>query len=185
MAFQKTVHSRRLAHTLRIAGATGLCIAGVCGLWLRSQRHQYDLDRRLIAALVTNDNPQAIQLVKQGTDPNTRYEARPVPSLKQIVHSFLNRSAPPPNNSPTAFRIVCGEFWSVEGADVWLHRPDAPELAQSMLQHGARGNEKGQGGCTPRSRFTEACLWSRCQGEQIVSRKREREKSRTAEERSG
>ena len=41
------------------------------------------------------------------------------------------------------------EFWSVKDEGVFLRRTDAPELAQTMLQHGAKENGKGMDRWTP------------------------------------
>jgi hypothetical protein len=54
-------------------------------LWIRSERHQYVLNRQLIAALMQNDSRTALALVNEGADPNTRYMPTPAPSLLERV----------------------------------------------------------------------------------------------------
>jgi hypothetical protein len=117
-----------------------LLVAGVVGLWLRSQQRQYALNRQLIAALVKGDDKQAFALVNEGADPNTRYTPTPVPSLLQQARQLLHRSASPVNNSPTALLIACGapfDFSSSVPASLQYNRPDAPQLVRAMLRHRA------------------------------------------------
>jgi hypothetical protein len=125
-----------------------LLFTGVMDLRVRSQQHQYILDRRLIAALVKNDDQGALWLINQGADPNTTYTPLPAPSLKQLLNCLFHHSTLPVNDSPTALRIVCGECCIGKGTQPFIHRPDASDLTQTMLQHGAEGNAKGIGGWT-------------------------------------
>lgn len=53
-----------------VLGVVCPLIVGAGGLWMRSYRRQEALNRLLIAALVNRDTNNALQLVKEGTDPN-------------------------------------------------------------------------------------------------------------------
>lgn len=49
--------------------ASSLLIVGAGGLWLRSYRQQEALNRQLIAALMKEDDRQALDLVNAGAGP--------------------------------------------------------------------------------------------------------------------
>jgi ankyrin repeat protein len=142
---------RRKRIALIILFLLALLIGGV-GLWLRSARRQYALNRALIAALVKNDLGAAIALVNEGADPNTRFVPAPIPTLAELVRQWLHRSGPPVNKSPTAFMMACGAVWSDgQGHDypVDEHGVDDLRLTQLMVTHGANVNTSEEGGRTP------------------------------------
>ena len=89
-----------------------LLLLGSSVVWLRAQQRQYARNRQLIAALVSNDTNQALTLVNEGADPNSRYNPPPAPSLKLMLDQLLYRSSVPADNSPTAFLLACGAGWS-------------------------------------------------------------------------
>ena len=141
---------RRRAILLTLLLLTGLTAA--CGLWLRAQQRQYTLNRQLMAALVKEDDTQALALVEAGADPQTRYEATPVPSLIDCLASaMLHRSPPPANNSPTALMIACGAPWDTDYVTRQMQdsRSDNADLVQVMLRQGAKVNVADKHGCTP------------------------------------
>jgi ankyrin repeat protein len=119
--------------------------------WLQTQRRQYALNRALIAALVKGDDKQALVLVNEGADPNTRYKAMPVPLLFQLVKQWLHRSPAPVNDSVTALSIACGGLWGDEVASyvAQCRRPDDAQLVQAMLTHGAKVKVKDEIGASP------------------------------------
>src|ERR1019366_7264804 len=141
----------RRRHTTLIALFLLVGLTGACAIWLRSEQHQYALNRQLIAALVHVDDKQALTLVNGGADPNTRYTPTPVPSLPELVIQLLHRSSPPANDSPTALLIACGAEWSGDFAtiDAQVNRPDDAQLVQAMVRHGANINVKSPTGATP------------------------------------
>jgi ankyrin repeat protein len=125
-------------------------LVGGTGLWLRAQQRQYALNRALIAALVKGNDKRALALVNEGADPNTRYEPTPVPSLLEMVKQLFHRSPMPGNDSPTAFLMACGAVWIRDGQSVMeVSSPDAPQLVQNMLAHGADLELKSDMGWTP------------------------------------
>ena len=140
------MNKRRFQRAVLLTGALTLLFVGVYGLWLfQAQRYQYALNDQLIAALVRRDTTQALLLVHAGANPNTPY-VTPVPlSLRQLWDSLFHRSALPVNQNPSVFLMVCGASWR----DDDYPRPDAPQLAQAMLQHGAHLNAKDGSGETP------------------------------------
>jgi hypothetical protein len=127
-------------------------LIGGTGLWLRAQRRQYALNRQLIAALVNDNNQQALALVNSGADPNTPYQPLPMPTFMQLLKRLFHRGAPPANHRLTAFQMACGAFWPgrvffhIEGQQNHL---DAPQLAEAMLRHGANVNARDDAGLTP------------------------------------
>jgi ankyrin repeat protein len=134
----------------RIAALLVLCIllsglVTVCVLWVRAQQRQYALNRRQIAALVKNDDRQALALIHAGADPNTPYKPTPLPSLWQFGNPWRHRSPEPVNNTSNALFLACGADWGVED-DTDL--PDSPLLVQAMLEHGANVNARDGGGLT-------------------------------------
>src|SRR5579871_5569409 len=86
-----------------------LVISGL-GLWLRSAKRQYALNRQLIAALIHHDDQKALTLVEAGADPNACYKPSSAPSLLKLVKQVLHPSLA--SNSPTAFMIACGAPWN-------------------------------------------------------------------------
>ncbi|MCW3055081.1 MAG: hypothetical protein JWN14_4251 [Chthonomonadales bacterium] len=124
----------------------------VCAsLWLRAERHQYALDRQLIAALVRSDDQQALVLVKSGADPNTPCHPVSPPSLRQLWNHLLSHSPLPTTGSPTALSIACGAWYEDNNIYRWSVISDAPLLIEAMLRHGADPNAKDQDGWTPLS----------------------------------
>jgi uncharacterized protein len=136
----------------RVALITLLLVAllAYVGLWLRAKRRQYALNRQLIAALVKGDDKQALALVNEGADPNTRYKPTPMRTLPSFMMHFFHRS-PPVNNTPTALMIGCGAEWLDDSAAIEAlpERPDAPQLVEAMLKHGANINAREKDGLTP------------------------------------
>src|ERR1700683_3258649 len=103
------MNKRRFRYSVLLTGFISLLLVGGYGQWLlQSQRHQYALDRQLIAALLKSDSQQALILVNSGANPNTRRVPLPPPSLGQLWNYLLHRSALPTNDSATAFVIACG-----------------------------------------------------------------------------
>jgi ankyrin repeat protein len=144
------MNKRRLQRAVLLMASVGLLFAGACGLWLRSRQRQAALNRHLLAAVVKYDYRQALALVNAGADPNTPYKPLPAPSLKQLWDYLYHRSVLPVNDNPTAFMIACGWcWWDENGSIVALKGPDAPQLVQTMLEHGADLNMKDHDGWTP------------------------------------
>lgn len=108
------------------------------GQWFHLQRRQYWLNRQLIAALVANDGKRALSLVNSGADPNTHFNPPPKPTLRNLWDKLRHR-LPPPDDSPTAFLIACGEDCTPEAGHQYSPIPtmDAPRLIEAMLVHGA------------------------------------------------
>ena len=138
----------------------------VFGVW--QAKRQYALNRELIAAIKKGDLKQATILVNEGADPTTRANPSPPPALPELIHQLLHPLPPAPNDSPTAFLMVCGARWERDeqhfpsivsedcpdahsgfhddGIDV---RPqDSCRLIQTMLLHGAKVNTKDTEGYT-------------------------------------
>jgi len=140
--------SKRTA-LITICVLTGVVVFGF--LWLRSEQRQYVLNRKLIAALVKGDDKQALVLVNEGADPNTRYKPTLVPSLLELVKEAFHRSPSSSNDSPTALMMVCGAAWddNDETFSSQERRPDASELVQTMWRHGANVNAQGRYKWTP------------------------------------
>ncbi len=113
-----------------------LLVSG-CGLSVWQAKRQYTLNRQLVAALLNNDNKQAIALVNAGADPNTPYATPPAPSFKRLLNQLLHRSSPPPHNDLWAFLFVCGEGWELDNGVFADHRTEDVYLVQSMLEYGA------------------------------------------------
>jgi len=135
------MNKRRFQRAVLLTGFIGLLLVGGYGLWLfQTQRHQYALNRQLIAALRQGNHQQALVLVKSGADPNTPERPIPPPTIRQLWNHLFHRSPLPTNDSPTAFLIACGESWTID--------EDDPQLVQTMLQHGAQKNAMS-GGWTP------------------------------------
>jgi ankyrin repeat protein len=135
-----------------LLGAVCLLIVGAWGLSWQSHQRQEALNRQLIAALLKNDDQQALVLVDKGADPNTRLNPLPPPSFRQLWNSMLRRSPAPVKYSSTAFLIACGEVvvklhpWDSDAA---VPRSDCSELVQSMMQHGANINVRDRYSLTP------------------------------------
>jgi len=124
-----------------------LLLSGVLvsvGTWGRA-RHQYSLDRQLIAALVKKDTALALSLVQQGADPNTHYRPLPPLSFREMWNSLIYRSPPPSNQSTTAFLMACGDYWTFGEDSTWTQLPENPRLVETMLAHGAHVNDKDEG----------------------------------------
>jgi ankyrin repeat protein len=126
-------------------------LVGATGLWLCAQQRQHALDRALIAALVHGDDKQALALVNQGADPNTRYSATPMPLLHEMWKQLLRLSQPASNAGQTAFMIACGAWWSNDETtmEIQSRRLDALQLVDAMLRHGADLDAKDENGLTP------------------------------------
>ena len=73
---------RRRAIRFFLLPLTGVVV--VAGLWLCAQRHQYVLDRQLIAEIDKQDYNQAGNLVREGADPNTLFYPPPLPSPREL-----------------------------------------------------------------------------------------------------
>jgi hypothetical protein len=144
------MNKRRIQSSVLLSILLLLIAAGTFIFWVRAQQRQFALNRRLIAALVQGLDQDALELVKEGADPNTRYDPSPAPSLKQLWSQLLHRAPPPDNESPTAFLIACGALWNDE-PDTYSrqgsHSDDA-RLIQVMLAHGANVNERDERGDT-------------------------------------
>jgi hypothetical protein len=140
---------RRRAMLFTLCLLVGFIVTG--NLWLRVERRQNALNRKLIAALVRGDDKQALALVNEGADPNTRYKPIPVPSLPELIKQLFHQPSSSINDSPTALMIVCGAVWDDDDKtfEAQEHRPDAPELIQTMWQHGAKINAQGRYKWTP------------------------------------
>jgi len=143
------MNKRRLKRAALLTGLVGLLIAGVCGIWVRSQQHQNALDHRLIVALAKYDYHQAGSLIKDGADPNTHVIPLPAPSFKQFWSYMWHRSTLPKNDSPTAFLIACGNDEEDSNFPEGQDRVDAPELVRAMLRHGANVRDRDKAGRTP------------------------------------
>jgi ankyrin repeat protein len=148
---RETMNKRRFQRAILFAGIVGLLLTGGYGLWsFLAQRHQYALNRQLIAALVKRDTSQALLLVNEGADPNTPYTPQPPPSFQRMWNYLFHRSALPTNESPTAFLVVCGAYSDTEDMDSIMNRPaEVPQLVQSMLQHSANINARDKDKWTP------------------------------------
>jgi len=148
---------RRHAVLFPLLLMVGITVAA--GLWLRAQQRQYALDRQLVDALITSDTQQALVLVNAGADPNTPYKPVPPPSLRQLWNYLLHRSALPIHDDSSdfssAFTIACGEDWMVNRSGTQRLDADAPQLVETMIQHGARKNAKAGGGWTPLMRSVD------------------------------
>ena len=125
-------------------------LVGACMLWLRLERHQYALDRQLIAALAKGDDKQALALVNAGADPNTPWDPTPMPSLSQLAKQVLHRIPPSVKTSYIAFDEVCDfamspYFPKREPGATTASNP----LIRAMLQRGANVNVKNPEGRTP------------------------------------
>ena len=110
-------------------------------LWVWNEQRQYTLNRDLIASLEYNDPKRAIRLVKAGADPNTHYKPSPKPSFQNLWNHWIHST--PPTVDPydlTAIQMACGEVWLIRSAGLLglgQFKPDAPELVETMLRHGA------------------------------------------------
>jgi len=132
--------NRRTRRSLLFAGGIGLLFVLACSLWGAAQRRRDLLGRRLIAALVKHDAAEALRLIDAGADPNTPFTPPSPPSLSQWCQYLLHRSPLPVNDSLNAFLIASGsdlEGYVSDGPAASRTFPDAPELVQAMLQHGA------------------------------------------------
>ena len=124
-----------------------------CVWWVRKEQRQYALNRQLIEALANRcDIKQALDLVREGADPNTQIRPMHTPSLSQLVHQLLHPSPLPVNDSSSAFLMACGapridvSAQTVLDLRVELIDPISPEtphlieLVQVMFAHGANVN---------------------------------------------
>jgi len=138
------MNKRRFRRAVFLTGFVGLLLVGGYGLWLfQAQRNQYALDRQLIAALVKSDIVQGLALVKDGADPNAPHSPPPAPTLQRLFDFLFRRSSLLRNDSPTAILIACGDHWG-EGEATLGNFRDAPQLVQTMLEHGANIETKDQ-----------------------------------------
>ena len=117
------MNKRTLSRTTIKTRIVILLLMGTGGLWLRAQLHQHDLNHDLLAALLLNNNHQALVLVNAGADPNTLYE--PSESL-----------------SDNPFRTTSTAF-------IMASRMDDVSLILAMLKHGANPNAVDSNGETP------------------------------------
>jgi len=137
-------------------GAGSLLALVVAALLLGSGVSWHDrrsaelLNRQLIAALVMADTTRAIDLVQAGADPDTQFERPGALSVQQLCDQLLHRSAVHANSSPTALLIACGATW-YEGCPYVPEQrwPDAPQLVEAMITHGAHVNVRDRFGTTP------------------------------------
>lgn len=120
-----------------------LLIAGGYGEHRQATRNQ-----ALIAALVRKENGQALALIGQGADPNTPSKTLPTPSLRELWDYVLYRKPRPINESPTALQVACGNYFNDVNIDNWRDRPDAPQLVEAMLRHGAKVDSRDETGYT-------------------------------------
>jgi hypothetical protein len=139
------MNKRRLQRTIFFTVLVGLLTVGSCGMWLRAQRWRFALNRQLIAAVRDHDDREAIDLVKEGADPNTPISPPPVPTAEDLWNLVLHSSPLPHNNTNSAFLVVCGAPYDANG----FRERDSPQLVQVMLQHGAELNASDYIGCTP------------------------------------
>jgi hypothetical protein len=142
------MNKRRFKRAALFLGLAGLLLSGGFSLWLQSYRRQENLNRQLIAALLKEDDQQALALVNAGAAPNTPFLSLPPPSLAQWCSNLLHHSDLPDMYNPTVFQIACGSPLPVEG-DIIVTLKDSPELVRSMIQHGANLNAHDDIGFTP------------------------------------
>jgi len=153
------MNRHRFQCAVLLLGIVGLLLMGVCELWLWSYRRQEALNRQLIAALVNghrgqqetpDDYKEALSLVNAGADPNTPWKLLPAPSLRQLWNSLVHHSPLPINDSPTAFLIACGVYWTDNDGYIYGGSLlDRAPLVADMLQHGANVEVKYKDGWTP------------------------------------
>ena len=136
-------------YTLFLSSLVVALLVSGCGLWVWQAKRQYALNRELIAALAHYDSKQALSLVNAGADPNTRCNPPPAPSFKFLLNQLLRR-LPPPDGSPTAFMLSCGQYWlpSDDGSTKPINGWDDLHLAAIMLTHGADVNAQVTDGDT-------------------------------------
>lgn len=126
-------------------------LVGGCDLSLWQAKRQYALNRQLIAALEHYDNKQALTLVNQGADPNTRQNPPPPPTLKLLLNQLLHCSPASDNDSPAALRVACGDVFHSTNSTFFIVGEGSENvfLVQAMLTHGANVHELDENGDTP------------------------------------
>lgn len=123
--------------SLFVQGGSGLLLVGGCGLWLRAQQLQYQIDRQLVAAVIQHEDERAIELVNAGADPNTPCGAPERPSLNRLWNDLFHRPRFRVDKS-TAFVAACrGYMPRYDGGYQNIFGPVSPALVETMLRHGA------------------------------------------------
>jgi hypothetical protein len=147
-AVEPTPMKPRRALLLSLTVVLALCAA--CGLWLHREQRQYALNRQLIDALEHGDTKQALALVNAGADPNTRQFSTPAPTLPELLKQLLHHTPPPDNNSPTAFRMAFGAYWSTTPNQSFhlISLDENLPLIQAILAHGANVNARDSSNLT-------------------------------------
>ena len=131
--------NKRLQRSILLVFSVGLLFIVVTGLSLWKAKQQYALNRQLITALVHNDTKQALVLVNEGADPNTRYTPLPGPTLQFLWHQWLHHQPVPANASPTALMFACGARYCLtyEGGVPLVGVAENLPLLKAMLLHKA------------------------------------------------
>ena len=116
-----------------------LAVVGAGNLWVRRAKRQYARNRQLIAALVGGEDKQALALVCEGADPNTRFKSAASPTLPLLLKQLLHRSQANDSNFQTALMLACGREWT---RDDGVHlkgelMPEDAPLVRAMLARGA------------------------------------------------